>query len=111
MLPLGSSYRWQNPEMSGAVQGRYADLAEDRLIELAKGDAEAFGELYQRHVDRIYNYVFYRTGNVADAEDLTARTFHQALGSIHRYVDQGVPFAAWLYRIAHNLVANYPQPG
>jgi RNA polymerase sigma-70 factor (ECF subfamily) len=57
--------------------------------------------------DRIYTYVFYRVGSVADAEDLTARTFYQALGGIHRYVDQGVPFLAWLYRIAHNLVANH----
>ena len=86
---------------------RYADMAESQLIELAKRDAEAFGELYLRNVDRIYNYVYYRIGNAAEAEDLTARTFHQALGNIERYVDQGVPFAAWLYRIAHNLVANY----
>ena len=86
---------------------RYADMAESQLIELAKRDAEAFGELYLRNVDRIYNYVYYRIGNASEAEDLTARTFHQALGNIERYVDQGIPFAAWLYRIAHNLVANY----
>jgi RNA polymerase sigma-70 factor (ECF subfamily) len=85
----------------------YADLSERDLVELARNDAEAFGELYQRNVDRIYTYVYYRVGNPADAEDLTARTFYQALGSIDRYVDQGAPFAAWLYRIAHNLVANY----
>jgi RNA polymerase sigma-70 factor (ECF subfamily) len=82
-------------------------LEESRLVELARGDPEAFGELYRRNVDRIYTYVFYRVGSAADAEDLTARTFYQALGSIHRYVDQGVPFLAWLYRIAHNLVANH----
>ncbi|MEJ5199195.1 MAG: sigma-70 family RNA polymerase sigma factor [Anaerolineae bacterium] len=86
---------------------RYAGLSESELVELAKSDPEAFGELYLRHVGRIYNYIYYRTGNAADAEDLTARTFHQALGSIGRYVDQGTPFVAWLYRIAHNLVANY----
>jgi RNA polymerase sigma-70 factor (ECF subfamily) len=88
-------------------QGRYAILEENRLVELARSDPEAFGELYRRNVDRIYTYVFYRVGSAADAEDLTARTFYQALGGIHRYVDQGVPFLAWLYRIAHNLVANY----
>ncbi len=85
----------------------YTDLDEHALVELAKAEPEAFGELYQRHVDRIYSYIYYRIGNSHDAEDLTARTFHQALGSIRRYVDQGLPFAAWLYRIAHNLVANY----
>jgi RNA polymerase sigma-70 factor (ECF subfamily) len=85
----------------------YGKLEEAKLIELARSDPEAFGELYNRTVDRIYTYVYYRTGNVTDAEDLTARTYHQALNNIHRYTDQGVPFVAWLYRIAHNLVANY----
>jgi RNA polymerase sigma-70 factor (ECF subfamily) len=85
----------------------YMELTESQLIELAKADPEAFGELYLRNADRIYNYIYYRIGNVADAEDLTAHTFHQALGNIGRYVDQGIPFAAWLYRIAHNLVANH----
>jgi RNA polymerase sigma-70 factor, ECF subfamily len=88
-------------------QGQYGVMEESRLVELARDDPEAFGELYLRNVDRIYTYVFYRVGNAADAEDLTARTFYQALGGIHRYVDQGVPFLAWLYRIAHNLVANH----
>jgi RNA polymerase sigma-70 factor, ECF subfamily len=88
-------------------RGRYAVLDENRLVEMARGDPEAFGELYRRNVNRIYTYVFYRVGNATDAEDLTARTFYQALGGIHRYVDQGVPFLAWLYRIAHNLVANH----
>lgn len=90
-----------------AERGRYHDLAEAELVALARTDADAFGELYQRNVDRIYNYIYYRTGNVADAEDLTARTFYQALDNIGRYLDQGVPFIAWLYRIAHNLVANH----
>jgi RNA polymerase sigma-70 factor (ECF subfamily) len=97
----------ESPETQISHNHRYADMAENQLIELAKRDAEAFGELYLRNVDRIYNYVYYRIGNAAEAEDLTARTFHQALGNIDRYVDQGIPFAAWLYRIAHNLVANY----
>jgi RNA polymerase sigma-70 factor (ECF subfamily) len=88
-------------------QERYNALEEKRLVELARTEPEAFGELYLRNADRIYTYVFYRVGSVADAEDLTARTFYQALGGIHRYVDKGVPFVAWLYRIAHNLVANH----
>jgi len=85
----------------------YRELDEASLVELAKRDPEAFGELYERNVDRIYNYVYYRVGNVPDAEDLTARTFHQALSHIQRYENQGLPFVAWLYRIAHNQVANY----
>ncbi|HLG51362.1 MAG TPA: sigma-70 family RNA polymerase sigma factor [Chloroflexota bacterium] len=73
----------------------------------ARTDREAFGILYERHVRRVYNYMYYRTGSVADAEDLTARTFFQALNNMHRYQVQGVPFSAWLFRIAHNLVANW----
>ncbi len=80
---------------------------EAALIERAKHDPEAFGVLYETHVDRIYNYIYYRTGSVRDAEDLTSRTFFRALRSIERYQQQGVPFSAWLYRIAHNLVANW----
>jgi RNA polymerase sigma-70 factor (ECF subfamily) len=73
----------------------------------AREDRELFGVLYERHVRRIYNYAYYRTGSVADAEDLTARTFFQAMNNLHRYQVQGVPFSAWLFRIAHNLVANW----
>ncbi len=82
-------------------------IDEKALIERAKEDKEAFGQLYEIYVDRIYNYVYYRTGNAADAEDLTAKIFVRAMKHIPRYQDKGVPFSAWLYRIAHNLVANW----
>lgn len=85
----------------------YQDLPDQELVELAKSDQEAFGVLYERYVKKIYNYVYYRTGNQQDAEDLTARVFYRAMGHIENYVDKGVPFQAWLYRIAHNLVANW----
>ncbi len=81
--------------------------SEERLIEQAKHDAEAFGELYERYVDRIYNYIYYRTGDPHEAEDLTARVFYRALAHMDEYRQRGAPFAAWLYRIAHNLVANW----
>lgn len=81
--------------------------AEAVLVEQAKEDPHAFGALYERYVDRIYSYIYYRTGNQQDAEDLTARTFHKALDHIGRFDNRGVPFSAWLYRIAHNLVANW----
>jgi len=77
------------------------------LIARAKEDPEAFGVLYERYVARIYRYLYYRTGNPQDAEDLTARTFYRALKGLPRYRDRGLPFAAWLYRIAHNAVANW----
>jgi RNA polymerase sigma-70 factor (ECF subfamily) len=77
------------------------------LARAAQGDKEAFGVLYERYVDRIYTYIYYRTGNSFDAEDLTARVFLRALRHIPKYQDRGLPFSAWLYRIAHNLVANW----
>ena len=80
---------------------------EAALVELAKADPDAFGLLYERYIDKIYNYVYYRTGNHHDAEDLTAKVFFQALNHIPRYVQRGAPFSSWLYRIAHNLVANW----
>jgi RNA polymerase sigma-70 factor (ECF subfamily) len=81
--------------------------SEESLIARAARDADAFGTLYERYVDRIYSYIYYRVGNVHDAQDLTARVFYRALAHIHEYQHRGAPFAAWLYRIAHNLVANW----
>ncbi len=81
--------------------------SDSALIARARQDPEAFGLLYERYVGRIYNYIYYRTSNHHDAEDLTARTFYRALKQIPRYVDRGAPFLAYLYRIAHNLVANW----
>ncbi len=80
---------------------------EDILANASQGDKDAFGILYERYVERIFNYTYYRTGNLHDAEDLTARVFQRAMNHIHTYTDRGVPFSAWLYRIAHNLVANW----
>jgi RNA polymerase sigma-70 factor (ECF subfamily) len=80
---------------------------EEVLARASRGDREAFGQLYERYAERIFNYVYYRTGNLHDAEDLTARVFQRAMNHIRNYTDRGVPFSAWLYRIAHNLVANW----
>ena len=80
---------------------------EVELVARAKADAAAFGVLYERYVGRIYNYIYYRIGDRHEAEDLTARTFQRAMAHIVRYDERGLPFSAWLYRIAHNLVANW----
>lgn len=77
------------------------------LIDAAKSDPAAFGKLYRRYVEKIYNYIYYRTGSVRDAEDLTEKVFFKAMSHIKGYKHMGLPFSAWLYRIAHNLVANY----
>ncbi len=85
----------------------YGQADDIQLVSWARDDAEAFGELYRRYVKKIYNYIYYRTNNTHDAEDLTARVFYRALAHIDTYTERGVPFSAWLYRIAHNLVANW----
>jgi len=77
------------------------------LLKVTAGEVEYFSVLYERYVGRIYNYIYYRTGNQFEAEDLTERVFYRALGRISSYRNMGVPFSAWLYRIAHNLVANW----
>jgi len=82
-------------------------LGEQEIVARAKEDPAAFSALYEAYVDKIYSYVYHRVGNHHDAEDLTSRTFYKALSNLQRYTDRGLPFSAWLYRIAHNLVANF----
>jgi RNA polymerase sigma-70 factor, ECF subfamily len=90
-----------------AKQINYKEMEDNELVELAKRDKNAFGEIYERYLTKIYSYIYYRTGDQQDAEDLTAKVFYRALSHIENYEDKGVPFQAWLYRIAHNLVANF----
>jgi RNA polymerase sigma-70 factor, ECF subfamily len=72
----------------------------DRVV--ATHDARAFGELYDRFVERVYRYLYFRTGSHPEAEDLTEQVFLKAWEAIGRYRWQGRPFLAWLYRLAHN---------
>ncbi|MGH2586037.1 MAG: RNA polymerase sigma factor [Dehalococcoidia bacterium] len=88
--------------------------AERALIERAcKGERYAVESLYEIHVDRIYRFVLFGVrGNHADAEDLTAEVFVRMVEYLPRFQWQNVPFQAWLYRIARNLVAShYRRPG
>jgi len=110
ILPATSKTRWCYSYTDPPVGIHVPDIEfneEDVLVRASQGDRDAFGQLYGRYIDRIFNYVYYRTGNLHDAEDLTARVFQRAMNHIHNYTDRGVPFSAWLYRIAHNLVANW----
>jgi RNA polymerase sigma-70 factor (ECF subfamily) len=81
---------------------------EGRLVTRAtKRDSAAFGILYETHLDRIYRYVYYRVGSTSEAEDLSEQVFLKAWEAIERYEPRGVPFIAWLYRLAHNLVVDH----
>jgi RNA polymerase sigma-70 factor, ECF subfamily len=76
------------------------------LIEAAQKDHARFGDIYERYFDRVYAYVARRVGNRDAAQDLTADVFHRALANIGKYESRGVPFAAWLFRIAANAIAD-----
>lgn len=81
---------------------------EESLVRQAKeGDKEAFARLYEEHFDKIYRYVVLRIGDRTEAEDMTQQVFLKAFQSISSYNWKGTPFAAWLYRIAHNQVVDY----
>ena len=81
---------------------------EERVIRAAqKGDREAFASLYEAHVDRVYHYLLRRMGQPADAEDVTAEVFIRAMKALKSFEFRGVPFVAWLLRIAHNTAVNH----
>lgn len=84
---------------------------ERQLVERAKRDPEAFGLLYERHYDSVYAYVLRRTGHVQTAQDIVSETFFIALRSLGKFKWQGVPFSAWLYRIAINELAGHFRRG
>ena len=72
----------------------------------AQADRAAFATLYRRYLDRVYGYAFYQLGDHHDAEDVTERIFLSALRALPDFRDQGSTFRAWLFRIAHNTIAN-----
>ena len=80
-----------------------SDLADVRA---AQADHAAFATLYRRYLDRVHGYSFYLLGDHHDAEDATERTFVAVLGAIDGYRDEGATFRSWLFRIAHNQLAN-----
>src|SRR5476649_93950 len=79
--------------------------AERLMIEAAQRDRAAFAPLYERYVDQIYAYAHTLTRNRELAEDVTASTFAKAIEDLPRFEWRGVPYSAWLYRVASNLVA------
>jgi len=80
----------------------------ERLVDKARGgDGDAFGRLYDMHVDRVYRHIYYRVDNNADAEDLTQQVFIKAWQAIGRYRKTASPFLAWLIKISHNLVIDF----
>lgn len=104
-------------DLVGAAAGAAAQASEsqevldetavaDLVRQAANGRADSFGRLYDLYLDRIYRYVYYRVGNAVDAEDLTEDIFLKAWEALPGYRVRGVPFVAWLYRLAHNRIVD-----
>jgi len=82
-------------------------IEQDIVEKAVKGDKNAFAQLYEKHFDRIYRYLYLRLGNKAETEDLTQDVFIRALEAIDSYKWRNSQFAAWRYRIAHNQMIDY----
>ena len=82
------------------------EVDERLLIEAAQSDTARFADLYEINFERVYAYVVKRVHDPAEAEDVTAEVFHQALANLKRFEWRGIPFAAWLFRIAANLISD-----
>ena len=76
------------------------------LIEAAQNDPSRFAELYEQNFHRVYAYVARRVRDRVEIQDLTAQVFHKALANLGKFKWKGSPFAAWLYRIASNSIAD-----
>ena len=79
---------------------------ERSLVEAAQRDPARFADLYESNFERVYAYIVRRVQNRAETEDLTSEVFHHALANLNRFEWRGIPFAAWLFRIAANLIAD-----
>jgi RNA polymerase sigma-70 factor (ECF subfamily) len=92
--------------VAAAVKAPDEESDERGLVQAAQRDPARFAELYERHFERVYAYVVRRVHDRFAAEDLTADVFQQALANIKRFEWRGAPFAAWLFRIAANAIAD-----
>src|SRR5258708_7671392 len=92
-----------------ATKANRVDAGERLLVEAAQKDPAKFGALYDTHFERIYAFVARRMRDRDKAEDLTSEVFHKALANLKSYTWTGAPFAAWLYRIAANAVADFSK--
>src|SRR5713101_5506467 len=82
------------------------EAEERRLIKAAQSDPARFADVYENYFELVYAYVARRVRNRDEAEDSTADVFRKALASLPRFKWRGAPFAAWLFRIASNLISD-----
>lgn len=85
--------------------------AEASQVLAAQQDVQAFRPLYEKYYRPILGFVYNRVEDKEQAFDITSQVFHDALNSLHRYKDKGLPFSAWLFRIAFNLLGKHYRSG
>ena len=93
-------------EIAKKVRPNYEEAEERRLIEAAQSDPLRFADLYDNYFESVYAYVARRARERDEVEDLTSEVFRKALANLPRFRWTGAPFAAWLFRIASNLIAD-----
>jgi RNA polymerase sigma-70 factor (ECF subfamily) len=98
-------------DRGGDRAGAASDDVPDLVRRAQDGDADAFGALYDRYVDLVYRYIYYRVGSRALAEDLTSETFLRALRRVRSFTWQGKDIGAWFVTIARNLIADHYKSG
>ncbi len=89
------------------MKTRESEADEQLLVEAAQRDPACFAALYEANFERVYAFIAGRVRNRDEAEDLTSEVFHKALAHLGSFEWRGAPFAAWLYRIAGNVIANH----
>jgi RNA polymerase sigma-70 factor (ECF subfamily) len=97
--------------MAREGQQSWRTEAPRELIERARHDRWAFGELYDHYLPRVFAFCRMRSSSREEAEDLTAETFERALAAIERFEVRGLPFSAWLLRIAANVTIDSARRG
>jgi len=86
---------------------QHASIDDELLARSIRGDAEAFGDLYERYLVSIYRYIYARIGEVREAEDLTETVFVKAWHALPKFKRSKASFRTWLYRVAHNLLVDH----
>jgi len=105
-LPYPADYPDEEPGVTNAM---IQDQDDRLLVEAAQRDPARFDELYERNFHRVYGYVVRRVSDRHQAEDLTSEVFREALAGIGKFEWRGVPFIAWLLRIASRVIADHWQ--
>ena len=101
--PVGSTVKWAQSKK----QTKLGNTERELVLQATAHNHAAFARLYDQYVDKIHRYIYYRVSSSSDAEDLTSQVFLKAWQAIGNYKWTDRPFAAWLYRIAHNLIVDH----